>query len=130
MANDINRVVLVGRLTRDPELKETSNGKIFCKFSIASNKTIWRQDQPAEDKVGFYECIAWGKTGEIIAKYCQKGKKIGIDGSLDFNQWENAEGKKMSRVEIYVDQFQFLDSKSSDQSSNNEDGYDDTRDQW
>ena len=113
MANDLNRVMLVGRLTRDPELKSTSSGAVLCKFSIASNRSYNTKEGALQEEVGFFDCIAWNKAAEIISKYVTKGRRVGIDGSLRWSQWENAEGKKQSKVEVYVENFQFLDSKMS-----------------
>lgn len=114
MANDINRVILVGRLTRDPELKSTNSGSYFCRFTLASNRSIYRKDQDPKEEVGFFDCVAWGKQAEIISKYVQKGRRVGIDGSLRFSSWENTEGKKQSKIEIFVENFQFLDPKGAD----------------
>ena len=113
MANDLNRVMLVGRLTRDPELKSTSSGAVLCKFSLASNRNYYKKEGELKEEVGFFDCIAWGKAAEIISKYVTKGRRVGIDGSLRWSQWENSEGKKQSKVEINVENFQFLDSKMS-----------------
>jgi len=110
MANDLNRVILVGRLTRDPELKATSNGSYFCRFSLASNRSYTKNGEQVEN-VGFFECVAWGKLAEIISKYVKKGRRIGIDGTLRFSRWEGQDGQNRSKVEIYVDNFQFLDAK-------------------
>ena len=112
MASDINRVILVGRLTRDPELKSTQSGSYFCRFTLASNRSIFRKDQENKEEVGFFDCVAWGKLAEVISKYLSKGRRVGIDGSLRFSSWENTEGKKQSKVEIHVENFQFLESRS------------------
>lgn len=117
MANDINRVILVGRLTRDPELKSTNTGAYLCRFSLASNRTIFQKDAENREEVGFFDCVAWGKLAEIISKYAQKGRRVAVDGSLRFSSWENAEGKKQSKVEIHTDNFQFLDSKGANTES-------------
>lgn len=116
MASDVNVVVLIGRLTRDPELKSTNNGKYFCRFSLASNRQIYNRDtQESRDEVGFFDCVAWGKSAEILHKYVQKGRRICVEGSLRWSSWEH-EGKKLSKVEINVEGFQFLDSKPEGQS--------------
>ena len=116
MASDVNVVVLIGRLTRDPELKSTNNGKHFCRFSLASNRQIYNRDtQESRDEVGFFDCVAWGKSAEILHKYVQKGRRICVEGSLRWSSWEH-EGKKLSKVEINVEGFQFLDSKPEGQS--------------
>lgn len=112
MANDINRVILIGRLTRSPELKTTNSGQSFCRFSLASNRSIYnKQTQESREEVGFFDCIAWGKQGEAIHKYLEKGRRICVEGSLRWSSWEGSDGKKLSKVEIQVEQFQFLDSK-------------------
>ncbi len=113
MANDLNRVLLVGRLTRDPELRSTNNGTMFCRFSIASNRSYYRKEGDLQEDVGYFDCVSWGKPAEIISKYLSKGKRVGIDGSLRWSQWENSEGKKQSKVEVHVDNFQFLDAKGA-----------------
>lgn len=112
MANDINRVILIGRLTRDPELKSTNNGNYFCRFSLASNRNIYnRQTGESRDEVGFFDCVAWGKSAETIHKYLQKGRRICVEGNLRWSSWETTDGKKQSKVEINVEGFQFLDAK-------------------
>lgn len=113
MANDLNRVVLVGRLTRDPELRSTNSGSYLCRFSLASNRTIFQKDAENREEVGFFDCVAWGKLAEVISKYTQKGRRVAVDGSLRYSSWENTEGKRQSKVEIFVENFQFLDSKES-----------------
>ncbi|MES0491425.1 MAG: single-stranded DNA-binding protein [Leptospirales bacterium] len=115
MANDLNRVLLVGRLTRDPELKSTNSGAYLCRFSLASNRTIYQKDAENREEVGFFDCTAWGKLAEVISKYARKGVRVGIDGSLRWSSWEGNEGKKQSKVDIHVENFQFLDSKGAQQ---------------
>lgn len=109
MANDINKVILVGRLTRDPELKSTPGGSQLCRFTMASNRTVFVKDGENKEEAGFFDCIAWGKLAEVVSKYAQKGRRVGVDGSLRFSSWDNAEGKRRSKVEIYVENFQFMD---------------------
>jgi len=115
MASDINRVILIGRLTRDPELKSTNNGNYFCRFSLASNRNIYnRQTGESREEVGFFECVAWGKSAETIHKYLQKGRRICVEGNLRWSSWEGTDGKKQSKVEINVEGFQFLDGNKQD----------------
>jgi len=111
MSNDMNIVVLMGRLTRDPELKSTPSGSYLCSFTLASNRTIYQKDGENKDEVGFYNCIAWGKLAEVISKYTTKGQQVLINGSLRFSKWDNAEGKTQSKVEIYVEKFNFTGKK-------------------
>lgn len=115
MSSDINRVILIGRLTRSPELKTTNNGGTFCRFSLASNRSIYnRQTGESRDEVGFFDCFAWGKGGESIHKYLAKGRRICVEGNLRWSSWEGTDGKKASKVEINVEGFQFLDPKQGD----------------
>jgi len=115
MASDINRVILIGRLTRDPELKSTNTGNYFCRFSLASNRNIYnRQTGESRDEVGFFDCVAWGKSAETIHKYLQKGRRICVEGNLRWSSWEGTDGKKSSKVEINVEGFQFLDAKQGE----------------
>ena len=117
MANDINSVILVGRLTRDPELRSTSAGSYFCRFSLASNRNYYKKDSAElQTEVGYFDCVAWGKTAEIISKYLNKGRRVAVDGSLRWSRWEDQEGKTRSKVEVWVENFQFLDPKGGDPS--------------
>ena len=79
--SDLNRVIEVGRLTRDPELKYTPAGTAVASFSLAVSKT-WSQNGERKEQVSFFNCIAWAKLGETIAEYCKKGHRIGIEGNL------------------------------------------------
>lgn len=115
MANDLNRAVLVGRLVRDPELKSTSGGTYFCRFTLASNYSAKSGDSYV-DKVNFIDCIAWGKSAEAIHKYAQKGHRVAVDGALRWSSWEGTDGKKHSKVDINVETFQFLQPKSEQSS--------------
>jgi single-strand DNA-binding protein len=123
MASDINHVNIIGRLTRDPELKSTNNGIHFCRFNIASNRSVYnKQSGESRDEVGFFECVAWSGKGEAIQKYLTKGSRIAIDGHLKWSSWEGSDGKKQSKVEIAVDEFQFLDTKKDGQSMHEPEG--------
>ncbi len=114
MANDLNKVFLIGRLTRDPELRSTASGSYLCRFSLASNRAYYKKDsEELQEEVGFFDCVSWGKQAEVISKYLKKGRRVGVDGHLRWSQWENQEGKKQSKVEITVENFQFLDPKSN-----------------
>lgn len=112
MANDINKTIILGRLTRDPELKSTNGGTYFCRFSIANGYSK-KQGDNYVDAVNFIDCIAWGKTAEAIAKYFAKGQRILLEGCLRWSQWENNEGKKQSKIEVLVEGFNFIEKKDS-----------------
>ncbi|TGL32409.1 single-stranded DNA-binding protein [Leptospira koniambonensis] len=106
MANDINRVTLVGRLTRDPEFK-TVNGTSLVNFSLANGRTYVTGGEKKEE-THFFDCEAWGKGADIIQQYCKKGKQLVIEGRLKQDTWETMEGKKASRIRIVVENFQMI----------------------
>lgn len=114
MSQDINRVFLIGRMTRDIEIKTTSGGGLIGKFSLASNRKEKSGDTWTE-KAGFFDCVFFGKTAEVLKQYTRKGSKICVEGSLRWSSWEGTDGKKQSKVEIQVEGFQFLDAKPSEQ---------------
>ena len=109
MSNDLNSVTLIGRLTRDPELRQVGEGNSVCNFGIANNRTFMQNGNKRE-QVSFFNCVAWGKLGEIINQYCQKGKQIAIQGRIAQSTYDNKEGVKVSKVEIVVDNMQLLGS--------------------
>jgi single-strand DNA-binding protein len=111
MASDLNKAILIGRLTRDPELRYTQSGTSVCSFSIANNRTYVAGGEKKE-QVSYFNCVAWAKTGEVIAEYCKKGQRIGIEGRLQQRSWDDQEGKKRQTVEVVVDNFQFLSPPS------------------
>jgi single-strand DNA-binding protein len=101
-----NRVVLVGNLTRDPEVRFTPNGTAVCNFGIATNRKYGEKEE-----VFFGEITAWGKLGETCEKYLQKGSKALIDGRLLTETWETEDGKKKSKTRIVAENVRFMDSK-------------------
>ncbi len=117
MANDLNRVFILGRLTRDPETRQLPTGATLCRFSIANNRS-YTQNNEKKEEVSYFNCIAWGKLGEIIQKYCQKGKQVAIEGRLRQNSWQDTEGKKVSSVEINVENLQLLGGNNGGPSIN------------
>ncbi|PJZ70232.1 single-stranded DNA-binding protein [Leptospira perolatii] len=117
MANDINRVTLVGRLTRDPEFK-TVNGTSLVNFSLANGRTFVSGGDKKEE-THFFDCEAWGKGADIIQQYCKKGKQLIIEGRLKQDTWETMDGKKASRIRIVVENFQMIGSKDGGGSDSN-----------
>ena len=109
---DINHVVLVGRLTRDAELKYTNSGTPICRISIAVNRRRKVDDQWTEEG-NFFDVVIWGKMGEAIAQYLVKGKQIGIEGELRQNKWEQ-DGQPRSKVEIIANNVQLLGGRGGD----------------
>ena len=113
MASDINKVILIGRLVRDPELRYTQSGTSVASFSIANNRTYVANNEKKEI-VSYFNCVAWSKLGEVIVQYCKKGQRIGVEGRLQQRSWEDQNGNKRSTVEVIVDNFQFLTPKGSE----------------
>jgi single-strand DNA-binding protein len=110
MAN-INRVVLVGNLTRDPELRHTPSGTAVCKLRIAVNT---RQKDSAgqwSDKPNYFDVTVWGNQGENCSQYLSKGRPVAIDGRLDWREWEAQDGSKRQAVEIIAETVQFLGAR-------------------
>jgi len=114
--SDINKVILIGRIVRDPELRYTQSGTPVASFSIANGKT-WTQNGEKKEETSFFNCVAWSKAGEIITQYCKKGSQICIDGRLQQRSWEDQNGNKRQSVEIVVESFQFLTPKGGQQES-------------
>lgn len=110
MAGDLNRTILIGRLTRDPELRYTPAGAAVASFTVANNRTYTVSGEKKE-QVSFFDCVAWSKMGEIITEYCKKGHRIALEGRLQQRSWDDQDGKKRSKVELVVENFQFLTSK-------------------
>src|ERR671933_2682696 len=108
MAN-INRVVLVGNLTRDPELRNTPSGTAVCKLRVAVN-TRQRDGATGEwrDKPNYFDVTVWGNQGESCAQFLAKGRAVGVDGRLDWREWEAQDGSKRQAVEIIADSVQFI----------------------
>lgn len=108
MAKGFNKVTLMGNLTRDPELRTTPSGTSVCSFSLAVNRT-WRNAQgEQQEAVDFIDCTAWGKAGEIISQYMQKGRALLVSGRLQQSSWEQ-DGKTRSKIEVVVEDFNFVD---------------------
>ena len=108
MARGFSKVIIVGNITRDPELRSTPSGTQVCGFSVAVNRNYRDGSGEQKENVSFFDCSAWGKSGEIIAQYAKKGSGILVSGRLEQRSWEDKEGHKRSRVEIVVEDFNFI----------------------
>jgi single-strand DNA-binding protein len=111
-ASNINRVVLTGNLTRDPELRTTPNTNTsLCRLRVASNSR--RKDPSGEwvDKPNYFDVVVWGAQAENCAQYLQKGRPVAIDGRLDWREFQDNQGNKRQAVEIRADSVQFLGSR-------------------
>ena len=107
----INRVVLVGNLTRDPELRHTQSGMAVCSLRLAVNTR--RKDETGQwvDKPNYFDITVWGNQGERCAQYLAKGRPVAIDGRLEWREWETPEGNKRQAVDVVADTVQFLGSR-------------------
>ena len=108
----MNNVVLIGRLTKDPELKYSQAGKAYCRFSLAVQREFNREE------ADFINCVAWGKTAETIAEWLGKGRRIALQGRIQTGNYENKNGDKVSTFEVVADRFEFVDSAKSETSKN------------
>ena len=108
----MNNITLLGRLTKDPELKYSQSGKAFTKFSIAVTREFNR------DEADFINCIAWDKRAETICEYLRKGRRIALQGRLSIRQYEK-DGETKWITEVIVDKFDFIDYQKSDTEDNN-----------
>ena len=105
----LNKVLLMGNLTRDPELRVTPKGTSICQFGLAINRQFKMESGESREEVIFVDIEAWGKQGETIAKYCTKGRPLYVEGRLRLDQWEDKNTKeKRSRMKVVLEQFQFL----------------------
>ncbi len=109
-ATNINRVVLTGNLTTDPELRSLPSGTSVCKLRVACN-TRRKQGDEWVDKPNYFDVTVWGAQGENCAQYLSKGRPVAIDGRLDWSEWEDQQGNKRQSVDIIADSVQFLGSR-------------------
>lgn len=109
----LNRVLIAGRLTADPELKTTNSGTEVCTITIACDDD-YKQKDSDEKKVVFVDVTCWRKTGVFVANYFQKGRMIIVDGKLSQNKWTDKDGNSRSRIEVVADTVYFGDSKRND----------------
>lgn len=115
----INRVVLVGRLTRDPELKYTATNVAVDSFTVAVNRMF--KNAQGEREADFINCVIWRKAAENFAKFTSKGSLVGIDGHIQTRNYENKQGNRVYVTEAVVDNFSLLESKNTNSSDNTND---------
>ena len=108
--NDTNKVILIGRAVRDPEMRYTPNGTAVTSFTLANNSSYGSGDNKKES-VSYFDCVAWSKAAEIITEYLKKGKQILITGRLNQRSWKDSDGNNKSKIEIVVEEFQFIGGK-------------------
>ncbi len=110
MPSSINRVVLVGNLTRDPELRELSSGASVCHLRLACNGRRRTEGGEWEEKPNFFDVSVFGPQGENVHRYLAKGRPVGIDGRLEWREWESADQQRRQAVSVVADTVQFLGS--------------------
>ncbi len=117
---NVNKAIIVGRLTRDPEVRTTPNGQTVANFSLATS-TSWKgQDGQQQERTEFHNIVAWGRRGEVIGQYVTKGQELFVEGRLETRSWEDKEtGKKMYRTEIIMDNFEFGAKPAGSTNNNN-----------
>ena len=127
----MNKVILMGRLTKDVEIRQTPNNLSVARFTIAVNRRFVKDGGQQAD---FINCIAWRKTGEFIARYFQKGSMIAVVGSIQTRSWDGNDGKKQYATEVVVDEAYFTGSKAESSTGGNTDlsdsGLDDLNSQY
>lgn len=110
----MNKAIMMGRLTRDPEVRYSNEGSAVSKFSLAVDRRYKREGQPDAD---FFNCVAFGKTAEFTEKYLRKGTKVVLEGELQNNNYTNKDGQKVYGMQIVVNSLEFAESKSSSNSA-------------
>ncbi|HAM29842.1 MAG TPA: single-stranded DNA-binding protein [Erysipelotrichaceae bacterium] len=116
----INRVVLIGRLTKDPELRKTQSGTSVVSYTIAVNR---RSQTPGQPDADFINCVAWNKTAELMAQYLHKGSLIGVEGRIQTRSYDNQQGQRVYVTEVVTDSVQFLEPKNAQPQQNSYNSY-------
>ncbi len=116
MAGSVNKVILIGRLGKDPEIKSIPSGQSVAKFTIATDERFTDRNGEKQERTEWHNIVAWGKLAEICGQYLRKGKLVYIDGRIRTDSWEDKETKqKRYRTEIVADNMQMLDRKGDDE---------------
>lgn len=116
----INNITLVGRLTKDPDMKYTGNGTAVATFTLVVNRNF--TNQSGEREADFINCVIWRKPAETLANYAKKGVLIGVTGRIQTRSYDNQQGQKVYVTEVIADNFQLLESKKADSSQNTQGG--------
>jgi len=118
----MNHFIAIGRLTGGAELKYTNGGTAVCKFCICINKKWKDKDGNPQEKPNFFNCVLWGKYGELMSKYLTKGKQIAITAELDQNPWEDKNGNKHNDVQLIVSELELLQSPRNESGADTKPG--------
>jgi single-strand DNA-binding protein len=126
----LNKVFLIGNLTRDPELRVTPKGTAICQFGLAVNRQFKDESGQTRDETSFIDIEAWGKQGELVSKYLTKGSPAMVEGRLKLDQWEDKQsGQKRSKLKVVLENVQFLSSGNRGGQGGGEGGVDEGVDQ-
>lgn len=113
MARSLNKAILIGNLTRDPELRTIPSGAFVCSFGVATNRN-WTTDQgEKKEEVQFHNIVAWGKLAELCNELLKKGRKVYLEGRIENRSWTNPEGQQKNKTEIVLDDMILLDSQKN-----------------
>jgi single-strand DNA-binding protein len=108
MAASVNKVILIGNLGRDPELRYTQSGQAVANFTLATTETWNKREGGREERTEWHRIVAWGRTAELCAQYLSKGRTVYVEGRLQTREWENREGQKQRTTEVVALSVQFL----------------------
>ena len=125
MARSVNQVILMGNLTRDPELRQTPSGQSVCSFSLALNRAYKGQDGEWQEATDYIDCVCWGPLAERVSQYLSKGRRALVQGRLQSRSWEQ-EGQKRSKVEVLANDVTFVDSRGTSDGGSNSPATDDS----
>lgn len=109
--SSVNKVILVGHLGADPELRATGSGRAMCKFRIATNRSFKDAEGNKQDKVSWHRVVAWGKQAEICKRFLSKGRQVYVEGRLDHSSYEDPQGNKRYSTEVVSSSVVFLGAK-------------------
>ncbi len=118
MARGVNLVMLLGNLTKDPEIRTTTNGTSVCTISIATNRSRKNDNGGWDDVAEYHDVVLWDKQAELASQYLSKGRKVFISGRLQTRSWDDAEGNKRYKTEVVATEIQFLDKADSSNTNN------------
>jgi single-strand DNA-binding protein len=113
MARDLNKVLLIGNLTQDPELRSTTAGKPVCGFRLATKRVWTTESGEKKEQTQYHRIVAWGQLGELCSKYLRKGRKVYVEGRLAHREYEK-DGEKRTATEVVIDDMILLDAKPSE----------------
>src|SRR3990167_2605932 len=117
----LNKVLLIGNLTRDPELRYTPSGAAVCTFSVATNRSYTAADGTKKEEAEFIRIVSWNKLAELCSQLLAKGRKVYVEGRLQTRSWETPDGQSKQTTEVVIDDMRILDSKRSFEEGHAED---------